>query len=488
MIQNPAMTAPAATLFLLAGLLTVPCTAAEPPPRPNFVFVIGDDVGADDLGIYGNRTVKTPVLDRLATRAMVFDRAYLTISSCSPSRCSIITGRYPHNTGAPELHLKLPAGQATFVQTLRKAGYHTVLAGKNHMAAGAALGFEVTDERGPNGSENWIHHLRQRPRDQPFFAWFAPYDAHHPFTVSPGVPEYDPAAVPVPPMLADGPGTRGELAGYYHEVSRIDQQLGEVVRELENQGVAGNTYIVFTSDNGRPFPRCKTYLFEAGIRAPLLVSGPGVAMARTSSLVSAIDLAPTILELAGLDVPASVQGVPFTKVLRDPASVTREVAFAERNWHAFQFHERAVRFGDWLYLWNAWPERPDFNSRPAWRQKFPAVVEWWEAASEGRLPPALQAHTSPPFPAEMLFHVGRDPHQFRNLAGDEAHAATLATARALLERWKEETGDSVPADPTPDRGTRRIPGHRGDVYGEPPGASRNATSIQHPGPVLLGKP
>lgn len=109
--------------------------AATPATEsPNFVFVITDDISPDDLGVYGNRRLDTPHLERLAARGLVFDNAYLTISSCSPSRCSIITGRYPHNTGAPELHTSLPGDQTTFVQVLNEAGYHTVMAGKNHIA------------------------------------------------------------------------------------------------------------------------------------------------------------------------------------------------------------------------------------------------------------------------------------------------------------------------------------------------------------------
>ena len=106
---------------------------------PNFVFFITDDISPDDLGIYGNTVVKTPNLDALAERGLVFDNACNVISSCSPSRCAIITGRYPHNTGAPELHSALPADQVTFVQKLREAGYHTMISGKNHMSKPEAL-------------------------------------------------------------------------------------------------------------------------------------------------------------------------------------------------------------------------------------------------------------------------------------------------------------------------------------------------------------
>ncbi len=475
--------------ILLAGLalLCSPVThfAADGKGPPNFIFFITDDISPDDLGIYGNTFVQTPNLERIAKRGLVFDNAYLTISSCSPSRCSIITGRYPHNTGAPELHTTLPADQVTFVQQFKKAGYHTIISGKNHMGKPAALGFDVSSDSHPAGSEKWVSHLQDRPRDKPFFAWFASHDAHHAFTINDKAPTYPPGSVSVPPMMFDGPGTRQELADFYHEVSRTDYYAGELMRELEAQDIAGNTYFIYCADNGRPFPRCKTYLYDSGIKTPLLIAGPGVEQGRTSSLVSSVDYAATFLELAGIEKPATVQGISFVPVLKNPKATVREVAFAERNWHVYQVHQRAVRFGDWLYSWNAWPERHNVSGESAWTGKFAAVGELWAAAEQGKLTPAQALLTQKPQPVEMLFHVKNDPHQFTNLADAPNHAEVLKQARALLAQWKKDTGDSVPANPTPDRGGLHEAGGRDMKRGEFPGAANNAASIHHPGPVKL---
>ena len=467
---------------LLASLCVGPAAIAA--DRPNFIFFITDDISPDDLGIYGNETVRTPNLGRLAARGLVFDNAYLTISSCSPSRCSIITGRYPHNTGAPELHTTLPADQVTFVQQLREAGYHTVISGKNHMAKPEQLGFDVSSDSQPAGAENWVRHLRERPEGKPFFCWFASHDAHHPFTPTDQAPRYEPRGVKVPPMLFDGPGTREELAHFDHEVSRTDFFAGQLVEELNRQGVADNTYLIYCSDNGRPFPRCKTYLYDSGIKTPLLVVGPGVATGRTDALVSSIDFAPTILELAGVAKPETIQGVSLAPIFRDPRAEVRDVAFAERNWHVYQNHARAVRTGDWLYVWNAWPERYNVSGESS-TYRFPAAKELWDAAAAGRLTPAQALLTQVPQPAEMLFQVKDDPDQFQNLADQSEHRETLDRLRALLDRWKAETGDSVPASPTPDRqplhDSNEKPIRRGDF----PGASNDATAINRPGPIML---
>jgi arylsulfatase len=285
-------------------------------------------------------------------------------------------------------------------------------------------------------------------------------------------------------MLHDGPLTREELANYYHEVSRTDHYVGRLLDELDAQGIADNTYVVYTSDNGRPFPRCKTYLYESGIQMPLLVTGPGVVGGRTASLVSSIDLAATFLDLAGASTPETVQGVSLVDVLQDPSATVRDVAFAERNWHVYRAHERMVRSGDFLYLWNAWPENHNVSGESA-VPDFPAARELWDMAAAGRLTPAQAMLTRAPQPAEMLFDVRRDPHQFTNLAGDPEHAETLDRMRALLERWQSRTGDSVPQAPTPNRQPLHQRVNKQPPRGEVPGQAEEATSINEPGPVRL---
>lgn len=476
------------SLVIAFQLITLEGTRSDDRvAQPNFVFFITDDISPDDLGCYGNQSIKTPNLDSLAERGLVFDNAYLTISSCSPSRCSIITGRYPHNTGAPELHTPLPEDQHTFIQDFRAAGYYTLISGKNHMGKAGVLGFDASSDSHPAGSENWVKHLRERPKDRPFFFWLASHDAHHPFEPDEHAPTYGPEDASVPPMLYDGPLTRGELAAYYHEVSRTDHYAGEVMKELERQGIADNTYFVYCSDNGRPFPRCKTYLYDSGIKTPLIVLGPGVKSGRTPSLVSSIDFSATFLDLAGLPKPASVQGVSFAPVLRDPAATTRDVVFAERNWHVYQAHERTVRTGDWLYIWNAWPENHNVSGESS-VPTFPAAKELWEMAEAGKLTPAQALLTKVPQPAEMLFNVKDDPYQFSNLAGHPQSQGTLERMRGLLDQWKEQTGDSVPTNPTPSRQPLHEHVSKGPPRGEFPGASHGATGINAPGPVRLDEP
>ena len=239
--------------------------------RPNFILIIGDDISVDDFGCYGHPNIRTPNIDLLAESGMRFTNAYLTTSQCSPTRCSVITGRYPHNTGAPELHTALPEGQVTFPQALNDAGYFVAAAGKWHMGDHARQAFDVIVDGKPGGEERWVEVLRERPKEQPFFMWFASHDAHRSWAPDPESPPHKPEEAVIAPYMIDTPSVREDMAGYYDEIQRLDRYVGLVVQELESQGVLEDTFILFMADNGRPFARCKTRLYDSGVKTPFII-------------------------------------------------------------------------------------------------------------------------------------------------------------------------------------------------------------------------
>ena len=453
--------------------------------RPNLILIFADDVSWNDLGCYGHPKIRTPHLDRLAKEGLRFENAYLTTSSCSPSRCSVITSRYPHNTGAPELHTDLPEGQVLFPQLLRDAGYYTVISGKQHMGKYALTGFDLVSKgKGPGREADWVPILKKRPKDKPFFCWFASVDAHRAWQASKEYQPHQPAEVVVPPYLIDAPETRRDLAQYYDEISRIDFFTGKILDELEAQGIADNTLLLFFADNGRPFPRCKTRLYDSGIKTPMLVRWPAAVKSGTvtKSLVSSIDIGPTLLELAGVTLDPRIQGVSFQKLLKHPDTKVRDYAFAEHNWHVFKAHERMVRTGDWLYIRNAWPEQRNLCVES---MKFPSGEVLWQRFQAGKLNEFQQDVFLKPRPAEELYLVSKDPNQFRNLAAKPKYAMELSRLRKVLDQWTEETGDTVPKNPTLDRNQR--PG--GPVppefkHREMPGDAKQAQAINAPGPIL----
>lgn len=470
---------------------------AQTAEKPNIVFFIADDISQEDFGCYGHPSIKTPNIDALAAQGMRFDNAYFTTSSCSPSRCSIITGRYPHNTGAPELHTTLPDGQIRFSELLKKAGYYTVLSGKNHMFRSKDRAFDkITDGGGPGKEEDWVTLVQERPKDKPSFFWFASSDAHRGWQESNDAPLYDSTDVVIPPYLVDAEATRKDLASYYHEVSRFDHFVGLVTAELKKQGALENTLIVVAADNGRPFPRCKSRLYDSGIKAPWVVHYPTLIKTPSvsKSLISVIDLSATCLELAGVEKPACIQGQSFVPILKDAQATIRDMIFAEHNWHVYKNHERMVRFGDFVYIKNNYPNQPNLASESD--NSYPAGKDLWQAHADGKTTPQQQQVFANPCPTEELFSLSKDPNQFTNLANNPEYEKTLKTARALVEKWSVETGDTIPANPTPNRhAPPRIEDGKiiraGKTIGalnphaEMPGAAKNSMQINLPGPVRL---
>jgi len=456
--------------------------------RPNVILIIGDDISAGDFGCYGHPSIRTPNIDKLASGGLRFTNAYLTTSQCSPTRCSVITGRYPHNTGAPELHTPLPKGQVMFPALLRQAGYYTAAAGKWHMGTYAKSAFDRIVDSGPGGEERWVQCLKQRPKNKPFFMWFASHDAHRGWSKDKDAQPHSPDDAVIPPYLIDTPAVRKDMAQYYDEVQRLDRYTGEVVKELRQQEVLENTCIFFMADNGRPFPRCKTRLHDSGIKTPFVVHWPRGLKGGTvvcHSLVSAIDIAPTILELVGLKPTQSLQGVSMMPLLADPASSIRRYVFAEHNWHAQIAHERMVRHGNYVYIRNAHPQLPQICGLDA---QCPQK-ELRALAAQGKLTPAQMDPLLEPRPAEELFALRDDPHQIKNLVKDPKHRNVLGMLRKLMDEWQRRTGDTTPPldKATPDRFDRRtgkpIHGRSGRPKpGVVPGQATKASQINDPGP------
>lgn len=453
-------------LFLF--LLTLTGRASmQTANRPNIVLFIADDLAWEDTGAYGNPKVRTPNIDRLAREGLRFTRAFVTISSCSPSRSSLITGRYPHNTDAEQLHWPLPAEQVTFVEKLKAAGYWTAASGKWHLGEAVKNRFDLVDDPGEagfqtdpktgkmlakddSGAAGWAPMLRQRPKNQPFFLWFAALDPHRDY-VENSIPNPHRAEdVIVPPYLPDAPEVRKELALYYDEITRLDGNIGKVMAELEQQGVADNTLIFFISDNGKPFPGAKTTMYDSGIRTPLIARWPKVIRqgAVADGLISGIDIAPTILQVAGAPIPPTVQGKSFVPMLTNPKAKIRGVIYAEKNWHDYEDHSRALRTERFKYIRNDYPDLPGTPSADAGRSPTMEAIRRLRRA--GELTPLQSRIFQAPRPAEELYDVIADPNESNNLASDPHYAKTLAQLRAKLRQWGRETNDVIPARRTPD--------------------------------------
>ena len=441
----------AAVLFVAFFLTDLLVTASQ----PNFVLILADDIGWDDLGCYGHPLVQSPNIDRMAQQGIKFENFFLTTSSCSPSRTSIISGRYPHNTGAAELHTPLPEEITTFPQLLKDAGYFTAQAGKWHMGDSPRRGFDVIHDKGATmgdgGEGMWVETLKERPKDKPFFMWFAALDAHRPWGPNEFSGTHDPLRVDPPVYLANSLPTKKDLAQYYDEITRFDFYIGEVERELKRQGVLEETVIIIMSDNGRPFPRSKTRMYDSGIKSPLImVWGEGLKLEEnvSESLISSIDIAPTILDLAGIEVTPSFQGESFTEVLGNPKIEFRNFAFAEHNWHDHEAYERMVRTKDYLYVLN---RRPNYSlNGPADSNKSDSYNDLKQLRDQGLLSPAQSDIFVVPRPYEQLFWVAEDNDQLINVGSVPQHSEKLQEMRQVLDQWRKETLDTEPVSLTGD--------------------------------------
>lgn len=434
------------TVLVFMGLKGELSAQTQPTAKTNFIVFIADDMAWDDCGAYGHPKIQTPNLNQLAADGMKFNHAYLTCSSCSPSRASIITGRYPHSTGAHQLHLPLPASQVTFVEKLKDAGYYTASAGKWHLGTPTESKFDLVTTK----LNEWVPTLKQRPKDKPFFMWFAFTDPHRPYQRNIIERPHIHEDVSVPPYLPDTPEVRGDLALYYDEIARLDGVVGDVRKELNSQKVASNTVIVFLSDNGRPFPRCKTTVYDSGIRTPWIVAWPAQVKAGSvcNSLISSVDLAPTVLELAGLPMEETFQGKSFHKLLKSPEATTRGLIFAEHNWHDFEDFGRAVRSPRYKYIRNFYTDLP--GTPPADAVRSDTYVKMLELRDAGKLTEDQQCCFQIPRQEVELYDMEADPHELHNLAGNPEYREVQQELRTALDQWQEETHDRLPRTRRPD--------------------------------------
>ena len=434
--------------LILCGLL--PCgqaAAKEKTKRPNVIIFIADDMAWNDCGAYGNPKIRTPNIDLIAKQGVRFDSAFLTCSSCSPSRSSIMTGRYPHNTGAEQLHWPLPGQQITFVELLKTSGYYTASLGKWHLGPATRKKFHTIV---PKFGKHWVDAVRNRPKDKPFFIWAAFTDPHRPYRKNLIPKPHSIDDVQVPKFLPDVKEVREDLALYYDEIANLDSVVGNVLKEIDRQGETENTMVLFMSDNGRPFPRCKTTVYDSGIKTPWIVKFPGRAKAgiTTDSLVSSIDIAPTVVELAGLKPQKTFQGKSFLPILKDKNAITRKYIFAEHNWHDYTAHERAVRDQRYKYIENAYPQLN--GSPPADAVRSITYQKMIQLHKQNKLTPEQQGCFLQPRPKVELYDLQNDPFELKNLADDAKHAKVLERMRDRLAQWRKETGDAVPKVTTPD--------------------------------------
>ena len=473
-----------ALLFLIclapaAPPYVTPATTALQQPdtpttqQPNILLFLADDWSYPHAGAYGDPVVQTPNFDRLATGGMLFTNAYTASPSCSPSRASILTGRYPHQNGvAGNLWSEFPADAVTYTTVLQKAGY---LVG--HDQKGWAPGdWQTTGwSHNPAGKQysDFTNMLAERADDQPFCYWFGSQDPHREYLTNLGAwSGMEADSVRVPAFFPDLPCVRNDMLDYYAEVERFDRHVGEIVDLLEARGELDNTLIIVTSDNGMPFPRAKANLYDAGTRMPFVAHWPARIPAGTvrTSFVNLASLAATFLGVVasagggGPDVsqvPGEVELPSLLEELTDPSLAGADRVFLERERHAQvradsgSYPMRAVRTDSFLYIRNYFPERwpagdPEaVRSVGAYGDVDNSITKMLILAGDKPAGDTTDYYrlAFAKRPAEELYDLRRDPDQIRNVAQAAAYAVDRQQLAVAVDQWMQETSDPRAKEP-----------------------------------------
>ncbi len=461
-----------ALAFAFAGTHS---TAAPgiPLQPPNILLLMAEDM-SPRLGVFGDSTASTPNLDQLGREGVVYTNAYTTSGVCAPSRAAHILGRHQIATGTQHMRTTRgplgtyksvpPAGAKAYPELLRAAGYYTYTDAKlDYQFSGTLAGsgpFTIWDDEGAGT------HWRKRPEGRVFFGLvnfavthesgvFRPLGSwpHGPLHFFMQLvrawmqPDVEPARrvsaheVTLPPYYPDTPTVRADVARHYNNIGVMDQQVGEILRQLEQDGLAESTIVIWTTDHGDGLPRAKRELFDSGIHVPLIIRWPRAYLPQgvepgtvDKRLISFVDLAPSILALAGVTVPGNMPGVNLVSGPR------REYVFAARDRiDEVNDRQRAVRDKRYKYIRSWRPGQPGGHAL-AFRDNIDMALQLQSLYAEGKLN-AVQRQWFEPPGEERLFDTWTDPHEVHDLAADEAYSGVLQRLRGALQAWLAVTPD-----------------------------------------------
>jgi arylsulfatase A-like enzyme len=422
-------------LMLWFSILPLALHAAQ-PERPNILWITSEDNAAHWLGCYGNQQASTPRLDRLAAEGVLFRQAHANSPVCATARSTILTGVYAPALGTQHMRSRhaIPGGILGHAAHLRDAGYYCTNQTKTD------YNIKGSDQRWWDDGSKTAHY-NNRGEGQPFFAIFN-FTTTHESSLFPqkrgnGPRRLQPTEVDVPPYLPDLPEVREDIAVYHDKLSELDSQVGRLLDELDEAGLADDTIVFYYSDHAGPLPRGKRYLKQTGVHVPLMVRvpekwrhlcpfQPGVAV---DELVSFVDFAPTLLSLAGVEIPDHMQGRAFLGKRRGPAG-DGIFLYADR-FDEFYGMRRGWTDGRWKYIRRFTPHLP---AAPYSEYQFsmPSWTAWRKAWQDGKLGEAHRRMWEAPQPVEELFDLDADPWEIDNLAKDPAHAGRLAAMRAKV--------------------------------------------------------
>ncbi len=438
--------------------------AEDQPARPHIVVYLSDDHGQEFAGCYGNSAIKTPNLDAMAREGLKMTRMFAVTSSCAPSRSVLYTGLYPSRNGAMANHTSCRAGLKSLPAYLKPLGYRVVLANKTHIAPAEVFDFEFIKARLPSvpgksrryrsegldveAVDRFLAQHKQENPEQPLCLILADDNPHVLWEKN---TTYDPAKLPLSPILVDTPKTRTALANYYQDITTMDARIGRVRASLSKHGFADDTLFIYTSDQGSEWPKGKWTVYDTGLLVPFLAVWPKHIQPGSSSnaLVSFVDFLPTVIEVAGEIAPTDPQtfdGRSFKNILTGRAAAHSKFVFGTHTGDGKMndFPQRSIRDDRYKYVLNLKPETK-------WKTHFTEVSgipdshrdvygTWLEKAktdgSVARLIDVIENHG-----AEEFYDLEADPYELHNLINSPKHAPQIKAFHARLAKWMHDHGD-----------------------------------------------
>ena len=415
--------------------------------RPNFLFILADDVTYNDLGCFGGKNVKTPNIDQLAREGIRFNRAYCAMSMCAPFRAELYTGLYPVRNGVAWNHSIAKPGTKSICHYLRQLNYRVGLTGKKHASPASVFDFDSV-KNFPAG--DGVREYLTKDSSQPFCLFVCSHNAHPPWR-SGDVSKIDRDGMTLPPVIDDNPITRKTFAGYLAEIAALDKEVGQVLKLLKETGQADNTLVMFSSEQGWDFAFGKWTNWDIGVRSALIARWPGQVKpgTETDALVQIADIAPTFIDAAGGDpTDHKLDGASFMDVLKGKTDKHRQYVYGLHNNvpEGNPYPIRSIRDDEFHYLVNLKCDQPYHEKHlmtegPAKRYD----LQWWQALRDA----ARQGDASAKKlydkyhhrPAEELYRVDEDPWEMNNLADKPEYAKDKKRLLAQLQRWMAEQND-----------------------------------------------
>ena len=425
-------------IFLAASL-----GQAEAARQPNILIVIADDLNKDSVGVYGNKDVKTPNIDRLASQGMRFNMAYTSTAMCAPTRQQMYTGLYPVRSGAYPNHSKVKPGTKSLVHYLKALGYRVGLSGKRHFGPPSSFPFEQVSRK---VDAKAIREFVARDEKQPFCLLVTSNSPHVPWSAG-DASQYDPGKLTIPSYWVDTPEMRESLTRYYAEITDLDREVGECMKILRETKQEDNTAMIFTTEQGAQYPGCKWTCYENGLNVGFIVRWPGQVKPGSVSdaMIHYVDVAPTLVEMAGGEAIKGLDGRTFLGVLRGKTKRHNSVTYGvHTQMNAIGspptgYAVRSIRAGKWKYIMNL-NHKVTFKNALTQNDKENYWASWVRTAkTDPKAARLVKRYLNRQ--AEELYDLSKDPYELNNLAGREKQAKVKARLKQQLQDWMTSQGD-----------------------------------------------